>query len=159
MSLELRAQLSEGPESIIIFPDPLDLEAAKEWIQASNAPGRIFTVLIKRWYKKRTLNQNGWFHKIIGVMAIHENMQMSESEIKSGIKWVAADTHGYPKESNSISGRREPKPSSKASTIEFGILLDTCFEVAGEYGIDTVAQLYKEYLIWKEDQKGRQNED
>ena len=86
-------------------------------------------------------------------MAIHENMQMTIEQVKSGIKWYAADHHGYPRMSNKISSRREPLPSSKASTVEMGVLIDTCFEVAGENGVDTVAQLYREYLVWKEDQR------
>jgi len=151
--MKFRALISEGLECLKISPDPLDLSLAQEWFKANDKPGRIFTVEIKKWYKKRTLNQNGWFHKIIGVIAIHENVQMKESQVKSGVKWSAADTHGYPKVLNEISGRREPLPSAMADTVQMGILIDCCFEIAGEYHVDTVAQLYREYLEWKEDQR------
>jgi len=97
-------------------------------------------VSVKRWYKKRTLNENAMFHAIVGEIA-HE-IAIDPAIVKEGIK-------ENPRGPKIVwKGKQIPKPTHLCNTKEMAEYIDIAIQEAAEAGVDVWAE-YTEHEEWK----------
>ena len=104
------------------------------------------SVELKQFRKRRTLDQNSFFHLLIRELAfqLYGSYEKSFQELlKAGIK----DLYGY---KIKFKEKFIPKPSSICDTVEMGSLIEGCFMEASEQGIDMTEFLQQWEEIKKE---------
>lgn len=124
-------QVQTGSSSVLSLEiDPMDIPAV--YLFAHQYKDVPWKVELKKWQRKRTLNQNSLFHAIVGEIAIHTGMD--PELIKEGIK------EQYGPQIIGWKGKTMAKPSSQCDTSEMGALIDGAILEAAELGIDVLYQ-------------------
>jgi len=98
------------------------------------------------WERKRTLEQNALWHRIL--RDISQVLLMDIELIKQGIKELAMSEYGYPPVINPITSRESPKPSHLATVKEMAVLFDVAFIVGAENGVD-LSEYMEDVKEWK----------
>ena len=114
-----------------------------EWLRMviEKAEGQPWDIVVKRWYKKRTLSQNALFHVVVDKLAWA--IGMDASVVKEGIK----DNVRSPK----VVYRNKPvsKPTHLCNSQEMAEYIEIAIQEAAEHGVD-VFEEYVGYQAWKE---------
>jgi hypothetical protein len=96
-------------------------------------PHKYLSVTIERWHRKRSLDQNSLWHKMLTDLARHIGQDMEL--VKIGVKEWATE-YGYPTVEDPINHRETPLPSHKANVKQMSVLVDSTFAIGGELGCD-----------------------
>lgn len=90
----------------------------------------FLSLSLKKWFRRRSLNQNSLWHAMLAEFARQLHVDMSL--IKEGLKEVAMTEYGYPGTTNPVTGKRSPLPSHLATVKDFSILFDVTYIEAAE---------------------------
>ena len=132
-------------DSLAITGNTLTCELAKtdaDMLQSKLHRGKAgsWEVSVKRWYKKRTLDENAMFHGIVNEIA-HE-IAIDPAIVKEGIK-------ENPRGPKIVwKGKQIPKPTHLCNTAEMAEYIDIAIQEAAEAGVDVWTE-YTEYETWK----------
>jgi len=85
--------------------------------------------------KAKTSPENRLFHALVGQLSMYR--QTSPELMKRYVK-IRACAHGYPCDTFEDGQRRaiEPKSVANASTTEVAILIECCYMIAAEWGVE-----------------------
>jgi hypothetical protein len=85
--------------------------------------------------KPKTSPENRLFHALVGKLAMWK--KISPDLMKRYCKLYASSAHGYPCESIELHGHKiqEPKSVAKATSEETCLLINVCYELAMDWGI------------------------
>jgi hypothetical protein len=137
VSIKALAVFTGSSKEITLAPDEYSLPVVKEFYRQNMKAlkdGRYVKVSLELWYRRRTLNQNSLWHKML--MDLSHKLYMDMDLIKEGIKELAAAEYGYPYIKNDITHTQSPKPSHKATVREMEILFNVTYIIAAENNVD-----------------------
>jgi len=141
--------LGGNAETLIFKIDESDAGIVIAFYQQNMAKlkeGRYIELTQRLWERKRTLEQNSLWHKILREMS--QKLSTNIELIKQGIKESAMNEYGYPAVINPVTHRDSPKPSSEATVKEMAILFDVAFIEGASCGVD-LSEFIEDVREWK----------
>lgn len=104
-------------------------------IKRAESKGGYIRVRLDLPSRQKTSPENRLFHALVAQLAMYR--ETSPDLMKRYIK-VRACAHGYPYDMMDDGKRKivEPKSVADASTVEVAILIETCYLVASEWGVE-----------------------
>lgn len=97
--------------------------------------GAMRVVAVGEIRRPKTSAENRMLHALIASLAMYKCV--SPDLMKRYVKVRAAATRGYPAEARIIDGEEiyEPKSVARATTVEVALLIDICYELALDWGV------------------------
>jgi hypothetical protein len=143
--IEIKGKISSTEENnqILIDVSIEDTDRIARYL-STHKKETDFSIVLKKWYKRRTLSQNNLLHAIIAEISIASGTP--PELIKEGLK----DQYAVRIEV-CVSGefRMIPKPTKLCDTKEIALLIDGAVYEAAHIGVD-LSKYIKDIERWKE---------